>query len=207
MGLSTQNVGAININDKRTKVLAFEKFHHELFTKERRNNPKFYPRIPYMYKGELVIGLFKREIGTVDIYIELCDSNFNPIDEQRTLWKWIFNPKYKDEYPLGDPNPVTGDQMYLIPMKELINVSRYHDIERPAPILPTNVKDISPKEEIESELKSVLNNEENLFNDTEVAGLDIPLEAITLRDLAAILWRKPVSSKPWFNELIKQTFK
>lgn len=211
--LSTKNLSTSDSSkqEKRTKVLAYEKFHHELFVKERKLNPKFYPRVPYMYKGQLVIGLYKREIGTVDIYLEFCDSALDPLDEQRTLWKWIYNPNFKTDYPQGAPNHVTGDQVYLIPVSELIDVSRYHDLDRPIAILPTNVKDISPKEEpkpepVKEEPKTVP-VEDKFFDENSVAGADLPLEAVTLRDLAAIIWQKPVSSKPWFNELIKQTFK
>jgi hypothetical protein len=34
---------------------------------------------------------------------------------------------------------------------------------------------------------------------------DAPLSEITIRDLAAIMLMKPVSAKPWLNEIIKQT--
>lgn len=33
---------------------------------------------------------------------------------------------------------------------------------------------------------------------------DCPLESATIRDLAAIFWRKPVSRKKWINELVKK---
>jgi hypothetical protein len=34
---------------------------------------------------------------------------------------------------------------------------------------------------------------------------DAPLSEITIRDLAAIMLMKPVSARPWLNDLIKQT--
>jgi hypothetical protein len=34
---------------------------------------------------------------------------------------------------------------------------------------------------------------------------DVPLSEITIRDLAAIMLMKPVSNRPWLNDLIKQT--
>jgi hypothetical protein len=38
---------------------------------------------------------------------------------------------------------------------------------------------------------------------TEIA--DAPLSEMTIADLAAIMLMKPVSAKPWLNEIIKQT--
>ena len=34
---------------------------------------------------------------------------------------------------------------------------------------------------------------------------DAPLSEITIRDLAAIMLLKPVSARPWLNDLITQT--
>jgi hypothetical protein len=44
---------------------------------------------------------------------------------------------------------------------------------------------------------------------TEELSLDLPTEdegmaEITIRDFAAIIWQKPVSTKTWLNNLIKQ---
>jgi hypothetical protein len=35
--------------------------------------------------------------------------------------------------------------------------------------------------------------------------VDCPLNAMTVRDLAAILLRKPVSQKKWLNDIVTQT--
>jgi hypothetical protein len=32
---------------------------------------------------------------------------------------------------------------------------------------------------------------------------DAPVDQLTIRDLAAILWKKPISSKKWLNDLMK----
>lgn len=55
-----------------------------------------------------------------------------------------------------------------------------------------------------SEFKPLTINKEaakfNIPNPDE----DAPFEELMLRDLAAILWKEPVSQKSWLNELIKQ---
>ena len=35
---------------------------------------------------------------------------------------------------------------------------------------------------------------------------DCPINELTIRDKAAITWKKPVSNKGWLNKLIKETF-
>ena len=69
----------------------------------------------------------------------------------------------------------------------------------------------APKEQV---TLSVFPNFEDEFiprlkEKTEELSLDLPSEdesmaEITIRDFAAIMWKQPVSSKTWLNDLIKQ---
>jgi hypothetical protein len=148
--------------------------------------------------------LYRREIyGGKDVYIEFCDRDYIPQDPERTLWKWIFNPEFMTEYPKSDPHPTSGDQMYLIPISELVNISRLHYPERPLPQPTVAQLDISPK--VESKEEEVPTQPS--LEPVSESESDEPASNLTIRDYAAIHWMKPVSVKPWLNELINKTFK
>ena len=53
--------------------------------------------------------------------------------------------------------------------------------------------------DFEAEVSPKLEAEANV----EIA--DAPLTEITIRDFAAIMLMKPISAKPWLNDLVKQT--
>ena len=184
-GLSTKNLSSTGGGKptKRDKIKALALHHKELFKKENVSNPKFIPRMSYKHKGEQIIGFYAKEIyGESDIYTEFCSRDYSPEDPKRTLWKWVYNPEYKTEYAQSEPHPATGDRRFLIPVDELISVNELHEVK--------------PKEEDEGEI----------FIETPSSGDDVPYDSMTLRDYAAIEWKKPVSLKPWLNELISNNF-
>lgn len=172
----------------REKVAKLREKHEPLFHKEKMadlcgDSPKFIPRMAYKHKGELVIGFYPREIyGNTDIYTEFVSRDYTPEDKQRRLYKWMFNSEYATEYELSDPHDATGDRRYLIPVDELVDVQEFHD-DRETDETETQVSELP---DIDS---------------------DIPYDAMTLRDYAAIKWKKPVSHKKWLNTLITNNFK
>ena len=179
----------------RDKVIELIKYHKPLFIKEGVTNPKFIPRLCYPHKGVQVVTFFQKEIaGGQDIYIEFCNRELEPEDENRTLWKWIFNPEYDTEYELSDPHPSSSDRRYIIPITELVNVKEFHE-KQTAGESPLAAGPVLP--EPDSPTGSWIKLEET----------DVPYEAMTIRDYAAIQWKMPVSNKPWLNELIIKTFK
>lgn len=196
MALSTKNVDdksnvkAPRGKSKRELILGLMEHHKPLFEAEGVSVPKFIPRLCYKHKGEMVIGFYPKEVqGGKDIYIEFCDRQFNPEDPERTLWKWIYNPEFADEYEMSEPHSVTKHRRYIIPAEELINVTDQH----------------KPKEVVVVE--EVSEEEEDSFDDLVEEKADVALSNMTIRDFAALLWREPVSYKPWLNELIKNTQK
>lgn len=182
-------------SSKRERILTLSNHHKELMMADGADNPKFIPRLAYPHKGQNVIGFYKKEIyGGKDIYIEFCDRNYVPEDPKRTLWKWKYNSHYESYYELSDPHPSTGDRRFLIPTKELVNVSASQE----------PVEEIKKIEPVIEEVK--VEKEELTIDLNSGAGTDIPYSAMTLRDHAAIQWKRPVSQKKWLNELITKQF-
>ena len=204
MKISTKNINGqdkpVPGGTKREKVLNLVKHHEEMFIKDAARNPKFIPRLAYHHKDALVIGFYLKEIyGGKDIYVEFCDRNYIPEDSARTLWKWKYNANYAKDYELSAPHPSTGDRRYLIPVADLVNVNELH---KTIPVVKPVVKPVV--EEVKVEIKE---DESKLTLDLDSgAGTDIPYSAMSLRDYAAIQWKRPVSQKKWLNELITKQF-
>jgi len=160
--------------------------HHKNKFKELSiNDPLFIPKCAYKPYGtdELHISFFPSEIEREqDIYVEFCSKECEPETRERILYKWRHNPHYKEEYEHTEPND-RGHVRYLIPVSELINQD--------------NLIEQDKKEE---EIKKAFPNFESEFIDPDT---DNPINQMTIRDLASILWKKPVSNKKWLNNLIK----
>ena len=98
----------------------------------------------------------------------------DPEDPTRTLYKWRFNPHYEEEYEKTEP-AANGHFRYLIPVSELIKI----EIEQPEPV-----------------------NEFPDFDEIMDPDTDAPIGQLTIRDLAAIMLKRPVSQKKWLNDII-----
>jgi hypothetical protein len=178
MSLSTSNLNSNKkkeVKTKRQKIEQLKEKHLELFKQEKVKQPKFIPRMCYKHEGELIVSFYPSEIeGEVDLYTEFVSRDYEPEDEKRRLWKWVYNDSYAEEYPQSDPHPSTGDRRFLIPIDELIEVK----------------------------LKPEVKQKEMLFEPLPDANADVPFNSMTLRDYAAIQWKLPVSHKGWLNNLI-----
>lgn len=62
-------------------------------------------------------------------------------------------------------------------------------------LIPVSELVVIPHVELAKEISLELNNPD----------IDMPLEQMSIRDLAAILLKKPVSMKPWLNDIITKT--
>lgn len=192
MGLSTKDIEkSTKVTGRRAQVAELRKKHEKLLELEGvGNQAKFIPKMAYMpYSGaDKIIAFFPSEImGGVDIYTEFVNKQNIPEDPERTLYKWEFNPEYDTEYEKSEKHPATGHRRYFIPVDELINVAEIHNKPKPKP-------KAEPIPKVQTELPFEL-------------GRDAPINELTIRDKAAIDWKKPVSDKPWLNELIIETFK
>tara|TARA_R110002153_G_scaffold34900_2_gene103939 strand:+ start:2954 stop:3514 length:561 start_codon:yes stop_codon:yes gene_type:complete len=163
---------------KREKILELKKKHTEIFKKEKVDYPKFIPRMAYKHDGELIVGFYPSEAkGGTDIYTEFVSRDYEPEDPERRLWKWIYNSNYADEYKCSEPHPTTGDKRFLVPIEELINVTELYE-------------------------KQIQNKIED-FEDVPDQNSDLPIDGLTIRDFASIIWSEPVSHKAWLNKLIE----
>lgn len=186
MAISTKDNSSQGPSSKREKIAALLERHLPLFEKLGISQPKFIPKMAYPDMKELVISFYPSEVnGQEDIYTEFVSRDYDPEDPERRLWKWVYNPEYATEYRHSDPHPTTGDRRFLVPVEELIDVT----------------KEILEREQEQSGQLDAFN-----LQGAPDANSDQPYANITMRDYAAIQWKKPVSHKKWLNELIIKQF-
>lgn len=156
-----------------------------------------------------------------DIYIEFYDNvntdgrnDIVPMNEDRQLFKLKYNPYFAEEYETKEGLNEKGETYvnYIIPVSEMLAVlpsgqeisyalyeKRREDAKLEVPQLQKSLS-IFPDFEDEFAAKTKVEPE---FQNTEIA--DAPLSEMTILDFAAIMLMKPVSARPWLNDMIKQT--
>lgn len=162
--------------ERKAKITELREHHQPIFDALDISNALFFPKMAYRPKdkNEKFLSFFPSELKRgYDIYTEFVSREYEPEDQERTLWKWRFNPHWEEEYEATkDLQP-----RYLIPVSELIKVT-------------------PPK-------KAISKQTDFFDDDFDMQGDDAPFSEMTIRDLAAILMREPISKKEWLNNLIK----
>jgi hypothetical protein len=167
--------------DRKAKTQELLKHHKHTFDKIKEKKPYFVAKCAYKPKGkdELFLGFFDSELKSgQNIFVEFTSSSLEPEDPNRTLYKWVHNPHYKEEYEMIE-GATAGSERYLIPASELIVINKV-------------------------DKETIKRDSTKTFPDFELdPNTDAPLQSMTIRDFVAIMHKKPVSHKDWLNTLIK----
>lgn len=138
----------------------------------------------------LVVGIFPSEFKkSKGFYFELVDSDLNPADPYRKVYRVPPSTSFDEEYELN------AKGSYLVPLEEL----RVVNPESAAISKYLNV-DQKPTEVFKPTAKAV---QEASIQRAPALMEDAPYTEMTIRDYYAIRTGKPVSAKSWLNELIK----
>lgn len=213
------------MNIRKEKEKEFFEQHLPVFKILGNDSPLFTIKTAFFQKGKTGrhIQLFESELNKdSDIFIEFCENvndekgvltNIVPFDEQRPLFKYKYNPFYHEEYETKEGINYKGEPfvIYIIPVSELVAVLK-DGTELPYNVYEKRKESGALKNEVE-DLPRLQNSlfpdfEQEYSAKTELLNVEIadaPLSEITIRDLAAIMLMKPVSARPWLNDLIKQT--
>jgi hypothetical protein len=166
----------ISGEERKAKVAELRKTHQPVFDALGEPEALFYPKLAYKPEGkdDPHMAFFVSELRRgVDIYTEFVGSNCDSEDPDRTLWKWNYNPHWQEEYD-NTEGIDNGPLRYLVPVSEFVKVKL---------------------------IKASSNTEELALPNFSLD--DAPISEMTIRDLAAILLKKPVSTKEWLNDLLK----
>jgi hypothetical protein len=218
----------MNIRKEKEKEFFVE--HIETFKKLGLADPFFIIKTAFFQKGKFgrQVQLFESEISKgEDIYMEFYDNvtddkgtvtDVTPFNEDRQLFKYKANPFYGEEYETKEGTNFKGEpfKLYTVPTSELVAVlkdgteityalyEKRKEEAKKEDSLPKLQKSLALFPDFEEEFPRTDREPslDEIYN-TEIA--DAPLSEITIRDLAAIMLMKPVSARPWLNDLIKQT--
>jgi hypothetical protein len=214
------------MNIRKEKEKEFFIKHMDTFRAIKNPDPFFIIKTAFFQKGKYgrQVQLFESEIGkSEDIYIEFYDNvnddkgnltDVVPFFEDRQLFKYKYNPFYKEEYEVKEGTNYKGEPfiVYTVPVSELVAVLK-DGTEITYALYEKRKTEADAKEE-ETDLprlqKSLFPDFEEQFGSKVVADIsnveiaDELFSNITIRDFAAIILRQPVSAKPWINELVKK---
>jgi hypothetical protein len=186
--------------------------HHSKFLEKLTGSYQFTAKTAFYSKGKFgrQLQLFENELNKgSDIYVELVDIerdgrgseiNMVPMYWERPLFKYRYNPYFKEEYEVKISTNSRGEEYsaYIIPTSELVCVNKgsietpYNEYEKQRLEEPKPQNKISVFPDFEKEYIPEKLSEDDSFN------------SMSIRDFAAIIWRKPVSEKQWLNDLIKK---
>lgn len=145
--------------------------------------------------GVIVVGMFdnefKKEKG---FYFELIDSNLEPDDINRTVYRLAPTLDYQEEYEMDEYGK------FLVPLEELRIINR-QSVAISKESAATSSDSVLDKTKY-TPIKSV--KVENQYFTTSSIVEDALYSQMTIRDYIAIHSGEPVSEKKWLNELVKR---
>ncbi len=142
----------------------------------------------YDEQRRLVVGIFPSEFKKPKgFYFELIDSDLNPIDPERKVYRIPLTESFEEEYELNSKGS------YLVPLEELrvvnrssVAISKYSAVAQ------------GPEQEFKLTAQARMN-----VPKAPAPMEDAPYADMTIRDYFAIHTGKPVSTKNWLNDLIR----
>lgn len=172
MSLSTLRK-PLTADEKKQKVEDARLYHSTLLEDNGVAPTEFNFKSVFMHKRQKVIGLFPNEFTKKNGFLlELIDSNLDPINPLRTVYKMEYRENFEDIYEMLPKGT------YAVPLEDLIEV----------------------KPKIKGELNPTFEVEETIIK----SKTDEHYSHLTIKDLASILWKEPVSEKEWLNDLINE---
>jgi hypothetical protein len=152
--------------------------------------------IPGIAADERIIGIYPNECAKgYDLYMELYDLDIKPL-EGRPLFRWKHNPFYMDEIPQY-LNEKSGQISFIVSVKELevINIENVlingiSTFEEAVPAKSLSTKNIVDTPVIETAIKTK-------------SSITTEFSKLTAQEVAAILWRMPISGNDEIDALIK----
>jgi hypothetical protein len=210
--MNTTTAGKLNKEERELKVANIQSFHEA--TVQNLSKGKRYlitAKAPYMYNGTRKISFFESELepraGGQDIYVELVHLNsYEPLDEERTLYKLRYNPHFRTEFENSSKYPalyyVSFDELEKVWQKSDEKINFLSTKEFTAPKQKAPVPDQKFPQQSIAQIDAKGFNEINPVLDLDDLP-DFNITSMSIRDFAAIMWRSPVSNNPWLNELIR----
>jgi hypothetical protein len=144
--------------------------------------------------GVIVVGIFENEFKKPKgFYFELINSDIEPDDPARTVYRLSPTEFYADEFEMDEYGK------FLVPVEQLRIVNRHSAAISKSSAATSSDRVLKDEPVLRTTMKPPLPFAES--NQLKVD--DAPYSEMTIRDYLAIHTGKPVSTKSWLNELVK----
>lgn len=163
---------------KKQKLDQIREYHAPLIRALGISPLDFNMKMPFYDRhGRYVVGIFGSEFKKdKGFFFELITKDLDPLESERKVYKITRNDNHEEEYEMNERGS------FLVPVDELRCIST-------PSVAPVEKTVIAP------EPKFVAKQTES----------DAPYSEMTIRDYIAIRTGKPLSLKPWLNELIQSS--
>jgi hypothetical protein len=166
---------------KKMKLDQIREYHAPLIRALGISPLDFNMKMPFYDRhGRYVVGIFGSEFKKdKGFFFELVTRDLDPLESERKVYRIARNDNHEEEYEMNEKGS------FLVPVDELrcvggsITAEKKPEPTQPAPVF--NSKPVAPIEE------------------------DLPYSEMTIRDYMAIHTGKPVSLKPWLNDLLNNS--
>jgi len=201
----------LTTEEKKSRLLNLRSFHEQSFKILGVPNAQFIGKIFFINSDkQWKIKMFESEFRYgVDLYIEPTKLDYTPenylhqhLESERELFKWTYHPAWDKEYEKllpGTKGNNGSSVIYLLPVDDLQSVAELIAAKQKE----NKLTEIKKSKEVES------NTVDNTVTTTTTQKLvvnseneDCFIQQATLRDLAAIWLKKPVSNKQWLNDIV-----
>lgn len=189
-------------NERKAKEM--RKAYQGYFDSIGEPDALFIPKPPYYVKDssipdQKVVTFWESELKKErDIYIEFCNFDNDRVDETLTLYRWNYNPYWKDDSEGYETTVVANYPKYIVPISELQRIGDINDWGQPAadPV-QTELFKVTKDHPVK---QTALNAIATTVTET---NLDSSIKDFTMRDLLSVVYRRPMSDKIWLNSVIK----
>lgn len=177
---------------RQKKLKEILEYNEDLINDLGISKSDFNMKKAFTRNGEAVVGMYESEFKKPNgYYFELIDSNLEPDDENRTVYRLSPTESYDSEYDLDEYGK------YIVPLDELRIVNRQSATISKKSASTSSDRVLNKDATMTASLSPFFGKSSNLNLE------DAPFSEMTIRDYLAIKTGKPVSKKSWLNELIK----
>lgn len=186
-------------NDRKAKEM--RRTYQAYFDSIGEPDALFIPKPPYFVKDssnpdQKSVTFWESELKKErDVYIEFCNFDNDRVDETLTLYRWNYNPYWRDESEGYETTTVAGYPKYIVPISELQRIGDINDWGELEATTSSQGTLFSVSKEHPVAVSAV-----NAIKESD--DLDTLITAFTMRDLLAVMYRKPMSDKIWLNSVI-----
>jgi hypothetical protein len=177
---------------RQLKLKEIQDYNQDLINDLGIAKSDFNMKKAFTRNGTVVVGMFENEFKkSKGYYFELINSDIEPDDPARTVYRLSPTQFYMDEYEMDEYGK------FLVPVDQLRIVNRH------SAAISKGSAATSSDRVLKNQVFETTTIKPPLPVNPPLKVDDAPYSEMTIRDYIAIHTGKPVSTKSWLNELIK----